>query len=83
MAAMRRISATRAATWVDEEVLVEDGLVTGREPDDIPALRQAIEEFGEGRARGDAPARRGRAPERHRRRGGNSPLRPEDMPPAR
>src|SRR5581483_1603634 len=34
------------ATWVDEEVVVDDGLVTSRKPDDIPAFNQAmIEDF--------------------------------------
>jgi protease I len=37
-------------TWVDEEVHVEQGLVTSRKPDDIPAFSaKAIEEFAEGR----------------------------------
>jgi protease I len=37
-------------TWVDEEVHVDQGLVTSRKPDDIPAFSaKAIEEFAEGR----------------------------------
>ena len=37
------------AEWVDEEVVVDDGLVTSRKPDDIPAFnRKMIEEFAEG-----------------------------------
>lgn len=37
-------------TWVDEEVVVDQGLVTSRKPDDIPAFnRKAIEEFAEGK----------------------------------
>jgi protease I len=37
------------ANWVDEEVVVDDGLVTSRKPDDIPAFnRKVIEEFKEG-----------------------------------
>jgi protease I len=37
------------ATWVDQEVVVDNGLVTSRKPDDIPAFnRKMIEEFGEG-----------------------------------
>jgi protease I len=37
-------------TWVDEEVVVDNGLVTSRKPDDIPAFnRKMIEEFAEGR----------------------------------
>ena len=36
--------------WVDEEVVVDQGLVTSRKPDDIPAFnRKMIEEFAEGR----------------------------------
>ncbi len=38
------------ATWVDEEVVVDNGLVTSRKPDDIPAFnKKMIEEFAEGR----------------------------------
>lgn len=38
------------ATWVDQEVVVDNGLVTGRKPDDIPAFnKKMIEEFAEGR----------------------------------
>jgi protease I len=36
--------------WVDEEVVVDNGLVTSRKPEDIPAFnRKMIEEFCEGR----------------------------------
>lgn len=35
--------------WVDEEVVVDQGLVTSRKPDDIPAFNsRMIEEFAEG-----------------------------------
>ena len=35
--------------WVDEEVVVDQGLVTSRKPDDLPAFNEKmIEEFGEG-----------------------------------
>jgi protease I len=35
--------------WVDEEVVVDSGLVTSRKPDDIPAFnKKMIEEFAEG-----------------------------------
>lgn len=38
------------AQWVDQEVCVDNGLVTSRKPDDIPAFnRKMIEEFAEGR----------------------------------
>lgn len=37
------------ADWVDEEVVVDNGLVTSRKPDDLPAFnRKMIEEIGEG-----------------------------------
>ena len=36
--------------WVDQEVVTDDGLVTSRKPDDIPAFnRKMIEEFAEGK----------------------------------
>ena len=38
------------ATWVDEEVHVDQGLVTSRKPDDLPAFNaKVIEEIAEGR----------------------------------
>jgi protease I len=37
------------ATWVDEEVVTDKGVVTSRKPADIPAFnRKMIEEFAEG-----------------------------------
>ena len=37
------------ANWVDQEVVVDNGIVTSRKPDDIPAFNQKmIEEFAEG-----------------------------------
>jgi protease I len=37
------------ADWVDEEVVVDNGLVTSRKPDDIPAFnRKMVEEIHEG-----------------------------------
>ena len=39
--------------WVDEEVVVDEGLVTSRSPDDLPAFcAKAIEEFAEGKHAG-------------------------------
>lgn len=36
--------------WVDEQVVTDQGLVTSRKPDDIPAFnRKIIEEFAEGK----------------------------------
>jgi protease I len=37
-------------TWVDKEVVVDNGVVTSRKPDDLPAFcSKMIEEFAEGR----------------------------------
>jgi protease I len=48
-------------TWVDEEVHVDQGLVTSRKPDDLPAFNaKAIEEFCEG-AHEDMPQPAGAA----------------------
>ena len=39
--------------WVDEQVHVDNGLVTSRKPDDIPAFsKKLIEEFAEGKHEG-------------------------------
>jgi protease I len=41
------------ANWVDQEVVVDNGLVTSRKPDDIPAFNaKMIEEFAEGQHAG-------------------------------
>jgi protease I len=38
------------ADWVDQEVVVDAGLVTSRNPDDLPAFnRKLVEEVAEGR----------------------------------
>ena len=38
--------------WVDEQVITDQGLVTSRKPDDIPAFnKKIIEEFAEGKHR--------------------------------
>ena len=37
------------ANWVDKEVVVDNGIITSRKPDDIPAFnKKMIEEFAEG-----------------------------------
>lgn len=47
------------AEWVDEEVVVDNGLVSSRKPDDIPAFNEKmIEEFAEGRHRGQSASAR-------------------------
>ncbi len=47
------------AHWIDQEVVVDNGLVTSRQPDDIPAFnRKMIEEFAEGiHPRGETQSR--------------------------
>jgi protease I len=43
--------------WEDKEVIVDDGLVTSRKPDDIPAFSEKIiEEFAEGQHPGQMAA---------------------------
>jgi protease I len=46
------------ASWVDQEVVVDKGLVSSRKPADIPAFsRKLVEEIGEGQhRRGKQPA---------------------------
>jgi protease I len=39
--------------WMDEEVVVDEGLVSRRKPDDLPAFcSKSVEEFAEGRHEG-------------------------------
>ncbi len=47
---LRKDLQNAGANWVDEEVVVDAGLVTSRNPDDLPAFnRKMVEEFAEGR----------------------------------
>jgi protease I len=40
-------------TWVDREVVADEGLVTSRKPDDLPAFcAKAVEEFADGKHAG-------------------------------
>jgi len=42
-------------SWVDEEVVVDQGLVTNRDPDDLPAFcAKLVEEFGKDKTAGEA-----------------------------
>jgi len=46
---IRKDLENAGAKWVDEEVVTDNGLVTSRKPDDIPAFNdKIIEEFAEG-----------------------------------
>lgn len=46
---IRKDLMNAGADWVDQEVVVDNGLVTSRKPDDIPAFNaKMIEEFAEG-----------------------------------
>lgn len=50
---IRKDLENAGADWVDEEVVVDQGLVTSRNPDDLPAFnRKLVEEVGEGRHAG-------------------------------
>lgn len=47
---IRKDLENAGAKWSDSEVVVDNGLVTSRKPDDIPAFNQKlIEEFAEGK----------------------------------
>jgi protease I len=52
---VKRDLMNAGANWVDEQVVVDNGLVTSRKPDDIPAFNnKMIEEFAEGRHEGQS-----------------------------
>jgi protease I len=51
------------ANWVDEEVHVDSGLVSSRNPDDLPAFcAKVIEEFAEGKHEGQTPGQEASVP---------------------
>lgn len=53
------------ADWVDEEVVVDQGLVSSRTPDDLPAFNaKTIEEIAEGRHAGQGQRATEREPQR-------------------
>lgn len=53
---IRRDLINAGANWVDEEVVVDQGLITSRRPSDIPAFnRKLIEEIAEGVHAGQHP----------------------------
>ena len=53
------------ASWLDEPVVTDRGLVTSRKPDDIPAFnRKMIEEFAEGPHKGQQRASQAKSTER-------------------
>lgn len=46
---IRKDMENAGATWYDKEVVVDNGLVTSRSPEDLPAFnKKMIEEIGEG-----------------------------------
>lgn len=56
---LRRDLQNAGANWVDSEVVTDNGLVSSRKPDDLPAFcRKMIEEFSEGRHAGQRPSAR-------------------------
>lgn len=51
--AIRKDLENSGAQWVDEEVVVDQGLVTSRSPKDLPAFnKKLVEEFREGKHAG-------------------------------
>jgi protease I len=60
---IRKDLENAGAEWTDQEVVVDDGLVTSRKPEDLPAFNaKTIEEIAEGlHARSGSDVRAGRA----------------------
>ena len=57
---IKRDLMNAGANWVDEQVVVDNGLVTSRKPDDLPAFNaKMIEEFAEGRHAGQTTSKAG------------------------
>jgi protease I len=57
---LRQDLVNAGANWVDREVVVDNGLVSSRKPDDLPAFtRKMVEEFAEG-VHGGRPQRKER-----------------------
>jgi protease I len=57
-ASIKKDLQNAGAKWVDAEVVVDNGLVTSRQPDDIPAFNaKMIEEYAEGVHTGQAAKR--------------------------
>jgi putative intracellular protease/amidase len=49
LSSLRKDLENAGARWVDREVVVDNGLVTSRDPNDIPAFnRKMVEELAEG-----------------------------------
>ena len=47
---IRKDVENAGAKWVDEEVVVDNGIITSRNPDDLPAfVKKIIEEVEEGK----------------------------------
>ena len=62
VASIRKDLENAGARWVDEEVIVDNGLVTSRTPKDLPAFNaKLIEEIAEGQHRGQAERARSAA----------------------